>query len=107
MVVRQQKLAVECFHADKKNGVRPAADILFDSICHISGPNAVGVILTGMGADGARGLVEMHKKGAPVIGQDKETCVVYGMPRAAFELGAVDYQLPLKGIAKKLIELVT
>ncbi|MCL2702584.1 MAG: CheB methylesterase domain-containing protein [Defluviitaleaceae bacterium] len=106
MIVRQQKLALDCFHSEKVNGVRPAADILFDTVAHISGANAIGVILTGMGADGAKGLMEMHRKGSPVIAQDKESCVVYGMPRAAVELGVVNYQLPLKSIAKKLIELV-
>jgi len=105
MVVRQQKLAVECFHSEKVNGVRPAADILFETVAHISGANAVGVILTGMGSDGAKGLLEMHRKGAKVIGQNKESCVVYGMPRAAYELGVVDYQLPLNNIAGMLVEL--
>ena len=105
MVVRQRRLALECFFGDKLHGVRPAADILFDSVANISGSNSIGVVLTGMGSDGARGLVEMKKKGAKVIGQNKETSVVYGMPRAAFELGAVDYQLPLEDIAKKLTDL--
>jgi two-component system chemotaxis response regulator CheB len=105
VVVRQQKLALECFYGEKINGVRPAADILFESVANISGANAVGVILTGMGSDGAKGLVEMHKKGAKVIGQDKDSCVVYGMPRAAFDLGVVDYQLPLGNIAKKVMDL--
>lgn len=105
LVVRQQRLALECFFADKVNGVRPAADILFESVARISGSNAIGVIMTGMGADGARGLVEMHKKSARVIGQTKESCVVYGMPKAAKDLGAVDMEVPLQGIAKKLVEL--
>lgn len=105
LVVRQRCLAVECFYGDKKNGVRPAADILFETVAQISGPQAVGVILTGMGSDGARGLVEMKKKGAVVIGQDKATSIVYGMPRAAYELGAVDYQLPLSDIPRKIMEL--
>lgn len=104
--VRQQRLAVECFFGDKLNGVRPAADILFESLSRVSGANAIGVILTGMGSDGARGLLEMHKKGSPVIGQDEASCVVYGMPKAARDLGVVDYQLPLNKIAGKIMSLL-
>jgi two-component system chemotaxis response regulator CheB len=104
MALRQQKLILECFYGEKMHGVRPAADILFDSVASISGANAVGVILTGMGSDGARGLMEMRRKGAKVVGQDKESSVVYGMPRAAFELGAVDVQAPLDAIAGKIMK---
>jgi two-component system chemotaxis response regulator CheB len=69
----------------------PAADVLFDSVAELVGKRAVGVILTGMGADGARGLLKMREYGAVTIGQSKESCVVYGMPKVAAELGAVQH----------------
>lgn len=78
---------------------KPSADVLFRSVARSAGANAVGVILTGMGDDGARGLKEMRDLGARTIGQDEATSVVYGMPKAAFEAGAVEFQLPLKKIA--------
>ncbi len=105
LIKKNSRLAVECFTAEKMHGVRPAADKLFFSVTPILGGNAVGVILTGMGSDGARGLYDLHAKGAKVIGQDKDSCVVYGMPKAAYDLGAVDYQLPLSKIGSKLVEL--
>jgi len=106
IVKRGTKLLVECFNGDKKHGVRPAADILFESMAEFLGPKVIGVILTGMGADGARGLYLLKRKGAAVIAQDKDSCVVYGMPKAAVDLGVVDYQLPLNKIAGKIIELI-
>lgn len=106
-VVRQQgKLAVRCFIGDKVQSVIPSVDVLFNSIAEELGPNAVGVILTGLGADGADGLLEMKKRGAETIGQDKATSVMYGMPKVAFEKGAVKYQLPLSQIAKKILSLI-
>jgi len=69
----------------------PAADVLFDSVADLVGKKAVGVILTGMGADGAKGLLKMKEKGAITVGQNKESCVVYGMPKVAAELGAVQH----------------
>ncbi len=84
---------------------RPSADVLFKSVARYAGANAVGVIMTGMGRDGADGLLEMHKAGAPTVGQDEATCVVYGMPREAHKLGAVDHQLPLDAIAEKILRL--
>ncbi|MCL1986784.1 MAG: CheB methylesterase domain-containing protein [Firmicutes bacterium] len=106
MVVTQNKLAVDCFLGPKMHGVIPAADILFESIANILKRNAVGVILTGMGADGARGLMLMHMQGAKTIGQNKESCVVYGMPKVAKDLGAIDYELPIDRIASKIVELI-
>lgn len=106
LVRRNSKLAVECFVGTKINGVMPAADVLFDSIAPIMRGNVVGVILTGMGADGARGMLKMHINGAKTIGQDKESCVVYGMPKVAHDLGAVDFQLPLVKIPEKIMSLV-
>ena len=69
---------------------RPSVDVLFRSVAQYAGPNSVGIILTGMRDDGTRGLNEMRAAGARTLGQDEETCVVYGMPRAAFEAGAVE-----------------
>lgn len=81
------------------NGHRPSVDVLFHSVCRTYGRRAVGVILTGMGRDGALGLKAMRETGASTIGQDEASCVVYGMPKAAFELGAVQRQLSLGAIA--------
>ena len=79
---------------DPYGGHRPSVDILFESVASL-GPAAVGVMLTGMGADGATGLLAMRRAGARTFGQNKETCVVYGMPRAAFVLGAVEREVAL------------
>jgi two-component system chemotaxis response regulator CheB len=91
------------FAAPPVNGHRPSVDVLFESCSNCLGPSAVGVILTGMGADGARGLLAMHRAGARTIAQDEETCVVFGMPRAAIDCGAVDEVLPLPRIAPAAI----
>jgi len=73
---------------------RPSVDVLFRSAARYAGPNAVGVIMTGMGDDGAKGMLEMKEAGAVTIAQDEESCVVFGMPKKAIELGAVDKVLP-------------
>lgn len=86
---------------EKVNGHRPSVEVLFDSVAREAGNRAVGVILTGMGGDGAKGLLHMRQAGARTIGQDESTCVVYGMPRVAFEMGAVESQNKLSEIAKK------
>jgi two-component system chemotaxis response regulator CheB len=78
---------------------RPSVDVLFRSAARYAGPNAVGVIMTGMGDDGAKGMLEMKEAGAVTIAQDEESCVVFGMPKKAIELGAVDRVLPLSAIA--------
>lgn len=83
---------------------RPSVDVLFNSVAQHAGVNAVGVILTGMGADGAKGLLAMRESGAYTIGQDEETCVVYGMPREAVRMGAVMDVLPLHRIAGALVK---
>ena len=85
---------------------RPAVDVLFRSVAKSVGRNAVGVILTGMGADGAEGLLLMKEAGAQTVGQDEASCVVYGMPKAAYEKGAVQTVAPLKDIAKHIMRLV-
>jgi two-component system chemotaxis response regulator CheB len=87
------------------NGHRPSVDVLFDSVAELAGRNAVGVILTGMGRDGATGLLKMRHAGARTVGQNEKTCVVYGMPRVAFELGAVETQLPLNAIGDEVLKL--
>lgn len=81
----------------------PSVDVLFQSVAECCGSHALGVILTGMGDDGARGLLQMRQKGARTLGQDEATCVVYGMPRAAFMRGAVEEQAPLPAIAGRLV----
>ncbi len=105
-IVRQQgRYAVECFIGTKMHGVMPAADVLFDTVADVCKANAVGVVLTGMGSDGARGLLKMHNAGAKTIGQNEQTSVVYGMPKVAKGLGAIDYELPLDMIAEKIVTL--
>ena len=86
------------------NGHRPSVDVLFDSVARVAGRAALGVILTGMGKDGARGLMAMREAGAGTIGQNERSSVVYGMPKAAFDLGAVERQLPLERIGAAIIE---
>lgn len=83
--------------------VRPAVDLLFDSAADCAGPHAVAVILTGMGSDGAKGMLKLKAAGAETIAQDEQTCMVYGMPRAAAELGAVNQVLPLDKIARSVV----
>jgi len=87
----------------KVSGHCPSVDVLFDSVAKAAGRNAVGVLLTGMGADGARGLTGMKKAGAHTIGQDEESCVVYGMPMEAYKMGGVSEQLPLASIGDAVL----
>jgi two-component system chemotaxis response regulator CheB len=82
---------------------RPAVDVLFNSVAKYAGSNATGVILTGMGADGAQGMLEMKQTGAKTIAQDEGSCVVFGMPREAIKLGAVDRVVPLDRIPQEII----
>jgi two-component system chemotaxis response regulator CheB len=105
IVQQQGKLAVECYVGNRIHGVMPAADILFESVANVLGSNAVGVILTGMGNDGAKGLKQMKSAGCRNIGQDEESCVVYGMPKAAKDIGAIDHELPLDQIAEAMLRL--
>ena len=92
-------------HSAPYNHHRPAVDKLFFSVARGAGKNAVGILLTGMGRDGADGMLEMHRSGAYNIAQDESSSVVYGMPRAAVETGAADEVLPLGEIAPRLLEL--
>jgi len=98
---------VECRGTDRVNGHCPSVDVLFDSVAKYAGKNALGVILTGMGGDGAKGLLKMRKAGARTIGQDEASCVVYGMPKVAYDLGAVQYQLPLTAVSGKIYGLLS
>ncbi len=82
---------------------RPSVDVLFRSAARYAGKNAIGVILTGMGDDGAKGMLEMHDNGAWTIAQDEKSCVVFGMPAEAIELGGVDHVLPLTEISADVI----
>ncbi len=90
--------------SDPVNGHRPSVDVMFDSVVRLKRP-MTGVILTGMGKDGAKGLLAMREAGGRTLGQDEATCVVYGMPKAAFELGAVERQLPLHRLSPAILEL--
>ncbi len=91
--------------AEPVSGHRPSVDVLFDSVAQSIGAPAVGVILTGMGRDGAKGLLAMRQAGARTLGQDEGTSVVYGMPKAAFDMNAVERQIPLERIGGAILEL--
>ena len=97
---------VEVKKGPKVNGHCPSVDVLFDSVAKSAGRDAVGIILTGMGGDGAKGLLAMRRAGAKTIGQDESTCVVYGMPKVAYDLGAVEYQEKLSDIAGRTYALL-
>lgn len=86
---------------------RPSVDVLFHSVARFAGTNAVGVILTGMGKDGAQGLLEMHQAGARTIAQDEASCVVFGMPKEAIRAGAVDQIASLSDIPRAMLKMVT
>lgn len=88
------------------NRHRPSVDVLFDSAATLVGRQAIGVILTGMGKDGAQGLLRMRQAGASTFGQDEASCVVYGMPREAFLIGAVEEQCPLNDMARRVLAAV-
>jgi len=82
---------------------KPSVDVLFRSVSKYAGDNALGIIMTGMGDDGARGLKEMHDAGAKTIGQNEATCVVYGMPQEAVKLGAIDHEVALRKIPEMIV----
>ncbi len=93
---------VRLSQAEQRNGHRPSADVMFESIAKIYQNHALGVIMTGMGRDGAVELAEMRKQGAWTLGQDEESSIVYGMPRAGWELGAVQKQVSLRNMADEI-----
>ncbi len=107
VVVEKKALATIIHLTDDEpcNGHRPSADVLFKSVAKEYGNNALGVIMTGMGRDGAVELAEMRRQGAKTLGQDEESSIVYGMPRVAFEKGAVQEQVPLQRIAKRISDI--
>lgn len=93
---------VACKEGEKVSGHCPSVDVLFESVTKAAGGRALGVILTGMGRDGAKGLLKMKTAGASTIGQDEASCIVYGMPAVAKEIGAVGKQVPLDDIANEI-----
>jgi two-component system chemotaxis response regulator CheB len=95
---------VEVLDGDLVNRHRPSVDVLFRSMAQNAGKNGVGVIMTGMGDDGADGLLEMKKAGAPTIAQDEASCVVFGMPKEAIARGAVDDVVPLSRIPSLMLK---
>lgn len=97
---------VECFKGERVNGHCPSVDVLFDSVAKEIKDKAVGIILTGMGYDGAKGLVNMRKTGCHTIGQDEQSCVVYGMPKVAYDLGGIENQVSLDNIASTLCSIL-
>jgi two-component system chemotaxis response regulator CheB len=101
-----RRAAIDLSDGPPVGGFRPAADHLFESAARAFGPDLTAVVLTGMGQDGVAGLRMVRQRGGSVIAQDEATCVVYGMPKAAFEAGLVDEKLPLNGIAARLMERI-
>ncbi len=97
---------VEVKAGPRVNGHCPSVEVLFESVAKAAGKDAVGIILTGMGGDGGKGLLSMRQAGAKTIGQDESTCVVYGMPKVAYDLGAVMYQEKLGDIAGRTYALL-
>lgn len=109
MVVKRSgaRYHVQIVSAPRVFHQRPSVEVMFNSVAKYVGSNAVGVLLTGMGADGARGLLEMKSAGAPTIAQDEATSVVWGMPGEAVRIGAAQYVLPLQQIVNKMLSLTT
>ena len=106
-VSRADQLRCVLREGDPVSGHRPSVDALFHSVAKNVGGKSLGVILTGMGADGAQGLLAMRKAGARTLGQNEATCVVYGMPKVAHQIGAVEKQAPLPSIAAEVAALTT
>ncbi len=100
------KFIVETIQGNKVNGHCPSVDVLFESVAKMVGKNSIGVILTGMGQDGAIGLMSMKRAGARTIGQDQQSSVVYGMPKVAFDIGAVEKQATLARIPQLICDML-
>ncbi len=98
---------VECKAGPKVSGHCPSVDVLFESVAHAAGSKAVGIILTGMGKDGADGLLAMRRAGAHTIGQNEASCIVYGMPKVAYDIGAVEVQADIEMIAQKTYSVLS
>ena len=94
---------VEVIDGPLVNRHRPSVDVLFRSVAKCAGSNALGVIMTGMGDDGAVGLLEMRQAGARTLAQDEASCVVYGMPKEAVKRGGVEKTVPLSAIAREIM----
>ena len=95
---------VEVVDGPLVNRHRPSVDVLFRSVAKCAGSNALGVIMTGMGDDGAAGMLEMRKAGAYTVAQDEASCVVYGMPKEAVKRGAVERSIPLDNIGREILQ---
>ena len=102
---RSLNAVIRLTQEDLRNGHRPSADWLFESVAQQYGNHALGVIMTGMGRDGAAQLAEMRKKGAWTLGQDQASCIVYGMPKVAWEMGGVQKQVALPDLADEISRL--
>jgi two-component system chemotaxis response regulator CheB len=96
---------VEVKDGPRVNRHRPSVDVMFRSVARSAGKNAIGVILTGMGGDGAQGLLAMREAGARTVAQDEATCVVFGMPKVAIDCGAVEKVLPIDAVAPEVLRL--
>jgi len=104
VIEKNNSYIVETVSGEKVNGHAPSVDVLFYSVAKAAGKKAVGVILTGMGGDGANGLLEMRKRGAITLGQDEQSSVVYGMPKVAYEIGAVMRQVNMNDMAAAILK---
>ena len=106
MVLRRSghRYFVQLGSGDKVSGHRPSVDVMFNSVSKYAAQNAIGVILTGMGSDGAKGLLNMRTSGSMTFGQDKKSSTVYGMPKVAFENGAVAVQDSLVNLPSKILK---
>jgi two-component system chemotaxis response regulator CheB len=105
VIIQGAAAYLEVGGTDKINGHCPSCNVLFDSVARHYSRNALGVILTGMGDDGTKGLLKMHQRGAWVIGQNEATCVVYGMPKSAFNAGAVDLELNITQMSEAIVRI--
>jgi two-component system chemotaxis response regulator CheB len=101
-----QSFSVECYEGEKISGHCPSVDVLFESVAQAAGQHALGVLLTGMGSDGARGLLSMRQKGARTLAQDELSSVVYGMPKVAYELGAAEKRVSLDRMAQTMYSII-
>ena len=106
-IVREgSRYVMKLLDTEPVNRHKPAVDVMFRSVAQCAGANAIAVLLTGMGADGAAGMKEMHDAGAKTIIQDEQSSVVWGMPGSAFKLGCADFVLPLDDVARKIVSLL-